>query len=482
MKLRRTVSCMMALLLVCSLPVSALADTYDLAQGSVTVNASESGQTVTHGTNDAVSDDAPVIIQSNNETPTTNTVTIKAEENATANVTIQNVNIVKNDPNGTFTGSNAAVTIDVADGASANVNLSGVNIDTKNTGGQSATDPTGNEMETYGEAAVQTKGNGNVTLELDGENTVQGGQNRAGVEKNSGGNLTITDANETNGSLNATGGKYGSGIGGGTRSTGSNITITGSAEVTATGGWHGSGIGGGRASRGSDITISGSAKVTATGSGGGSGIGGGFGGDGSNITVSQDAQVKAQGGEAWSTAGAGAAIGNGGRYGSTNGAEVSPNTAALTPNGKIEYYAPGADMKTDAPYKTVIGTYAPPQPTEPVQPSQSAEAPSQTAALYRVIDQDGKALACKTARKDGVLTITVDADFASLTGTLGGIQTLKAQGVDTIVFVTKGASSGFALSGLLAQGNFGDAYKLTHDGETVTFTLNNGADAGTILQ
>lgn len=39
MKLRRTLSCMMALLLVCSLPVSALADTYDLAQGSVTVNA-----------------------------------------------------------------------------------------------------------------------------------------------------------------------------------------------------------------------------------------------------------------------------------------------------------------------------------------------------------------------------------------------------------------------------------------------------------
>ena len=93
------------------------------------------------------------------------------------------------------------------------------------------------------------------------------------------------------------------------------------------------------------------------------------------------------------------------------------------------------------------------------------------APLYRVLGQDGKALACKTARKDGVLTITVDADFASLTGTLGGIQTLKAQGVDTIVFVTNGASSTFALSDLLAQGNFGDAYKLTHDGDTVTFTL-----------
>ena len=85
---------MIALLLVCSLPVSAFAAEYDLAEGSVTVIATESGQTVTHGSNAAVPDDAPVIVQSNSsETPTANTVTIKAEENATANVTLDGVNI-----------------------------------------------------------------------------------------------------------------------------------------------------------------------------------------------------------------------------------------------------------------------------------------------------------------------------------------------------------------------------------------------------
>ena len=127
-------------------------------------------------------------------------------------------------------------------------------------------------------------------------------------------------------------------------------------------------------------------------------------------------------------------------------------------------------METDAPYKIVTGTYGLSQPAEPAQ----------TAPLYRVIDQDGKALTCETERQDGVLTITVEADFAALTGKLGGIQTLKAQGIDTIVFVTNGATSTFALSDLLAQ--TGDTYTLTHDGSTVTFTLNNGGDVSAILQ
>ena len=428
---------MIALLLVCSLPVSAFAAEYDLAEGSVTVIATESGQTVIHGSNAAVPDDAPVIIQSNSETPTTNTVTVKAEENA-ANVIIQGVNIVKDAPLGTVVPSNAAVTVDVADGAEANITLSGVNIDMKKTGGGSFTDPaTGESVPYYGEAAVQITGNGDVTIELDGENTLQSGWNRAGVEKNNGGSLTITDENETHGSLKASGGVYGSGIGGGFESSGSNITVSGSAEVTAKGGW------------------------------GGSGIGGGYNSSGINITVSGDAQVKAQGGTG---NGAGAAIGEGGKNWQY-GAEVPPNTDALTTNGKIEYYAPGANMSTDDPYKTVTGTYVLPQPEEPVQPARP---------LYRVIDPDGKTLDYKAERQDGVLTITAEADFAALTGTLGGIRTLKAQGIDTIVFVTNGATSTFALSDLLAQG--GDGYTLTHDGAAVTFTMTDGADVSKILQ
>ena len=243
---------------------------------------------------------------------------------------------------------------------------------------------------------------------------------------------------------------------------------------------------------GSDITISGSAKVTAKGGASGSGIGGGSLRSGSDITISEDAQVKAQGGaqckDSVSYFGVGAAIGDGGKKSQSStdniaGEEKKPNTDSLTTNGKIEYYAPGADMKTEAPTKVVTGTYVPPQPEDPVQPTQPKEEVSETAQpLYHVLGQDGKILACQTAWKDGVLTITVDADFATLTGSFSGMKTLQEQGIDTIVFETNGASSTFALSDLLAQGSTGDTYHLTHDGETVTFTLGSGTEISNILK
>ena len=596
MKLRRFLSCMMALLLVCSLPLSAFAAEYDLAQGSVIVNATESGQTVTHGTNAPVEDSAPVITQST--AITTNTITINAAENATANVTIQNVNIANSDPTDAPPvdhSGQAAVTIDVADNASANVTLEKVNINVGGTGGDNYEN---------GEAAVQVTGNGNVTLELDGENTVQSGKYRAGVEKNttdsSGkGNLTITDENGTAGSLNAAGGIQGAGIGGAKTKDASNITIAGSAEVTATGGAGSSGIGGGNLGSGSDITISGSAKVTANGGQSGSGIGGGVDGSGSNITVSENAQVKAQGGKDYSNSlgtiyGAGAAIGGGGKYkdSNPNGTEATPNTNALN-EGWIATYTPTTtdldtvpdsltyrdnggtvqtattDITREAPQSatstahgheagfkvgdklvavtthnyssyesdnnatcthdgtesakcTVPGCTAKLERTIPGSMKQHSftnyisnndatydadgtktavcdhcdatdtipdpgsklvrEETAQTAPLYRVIGQDGKAISCKAEQKGGVLTITVDADFATLTGSTSGLKTLKAQGIDTIVFVTNGATSTFALADLLASMTAVDSYSLTHDGDKVTFTLSSGEDIGKILK
>ena len=538
MKMKRLTSFVIVLLLICGLPVSAFADTWYVDDGNITVNATDSGQTVTQGTNFDVPDSAPVITQRDSSTPTTNTVTINADAGATANVTIQNVNIVISDPSGSPQNHSgqAAVTIDVADGASANVTLDGVRIDTENTGGVFILD-TLNPYQTSGYAAVQITGNGDVTLELDGDNTVQSGFKRAGVEKNTtddsgNGNLTITDENGTDGSLEATGGISGSGIGGGNAGSGSNITISGNAEVTATGGQHAAGIGGGINGSGSNIIISDTAKVTATGGkysagiGGGpdgsgshitisgsaevtaksgicgAGIGGGRQGSGSDITVSGDAQVKAQGGKNDSFPssgdlmyGKGTAIGDGGKYAASNpndpdGAEVTPNIAGLTPNGKIEYYDPDADMETADPDRIVYGSFVPPQDEEkppvdeekppvdeekPDQPSQSAEESAADTVysdpLYRVINQNGEDIPHKAERKDGVLTVTVDADFASLTGSLGGINALKEQGIDTIVFITNGASSAFALSDLLAQGSTGDIYTLNHNGDTVSFTL-----------
>ena len=102
--------------------------------------------------------------------------------------------------------------------------------------------------------------------------------------------------------------------------------------------------------------------------------------------------------------------------------------------------------------------------------------------LYRVTDKDGRNVAYTAEQKDGVLTVTVDADFAILTGSLSNIRTLKAQRVEKIVFVTKGAASAFALADLLESGSTGKTYQLTHDGKTVTFTLGEDmADVSAIL-
>ena len=102
--------------------------------------------------------------------------------------------------------------------------------------------------------------------------------------------------------------------------------------------------------------------------------------------------------------------------------------------------------------------------------------------LYRVTDKDGRDIAYTAEQKGGVLTVTVDEDLAILTGRLSGIRTLKAQGVEKLVFVTKGATSAFLLSDLLDKGEGGEAYRLTHNGKAVTFTLGESmADVSAIL-
>ena len=464
MKKRKIVSTLLALLLLASLPVSALAAEWDIGNGDITVNAGSGGQTVTQGGGAAVEDSAPVITGSSTE----NTLTINAEKDQTTSVT-----------------------------------LSGVNID----------------VSSAVKAAVSTNGEGNVSIELDGENTLKSGEKHAGLEKNNGGSLTIADENKngkltatggyygagiggglsgkgnniaiSGGEINATGGYYGAGIGGGFQGTGSDITISG-GEVNATGGKHGAGIGGGQLGNGSDITISGG-EVNATGGVNGAGIGGGLFRKGNNITVSSAAKLKVQGGVEDDHNGAGAGIGDGGsRSTGSNwggspvpGAEVEPDTSGLT-TGRIEYYAPGADMENDTPTSTTTGKPTDPtepgKPVEPIEPEQPKAERGAAAPLYRVTDRDGRDIVYTAERKDGVLTVTVDEDLAVLTGRLSGIRTLKAQGVEKIIFVTNGATSAFMLSDLLEKGESGDTYKLTHDGKAVTFTLGeNMADMSAIF-
>ena len=98
------------------------------------------------------------------------------------------------------------------------------------------------ETSVKGKAALSVQGSGDVEIELDGENELKSGFNRAGLEKNtsdSTGTLTLKDDkkddNKEAGSLKATGGKYGAGIGGSKDNGTNNITING-GTVTARGG------------------------------------------------------------------------------------------------------------------------------------------------------------------------------------------------------------------------------------------------------
>ena len=114
--------------------------------------------------------------------------------------------------------------------------------------------------------------------------TANGGIN---VAENNSFTVYAQSVEKNMGTLTATGGSYGAGIGGknGDRngSSGGNITING-GNVTATGGDEAAGIGGGVFGSGGNITINGG-NVTATGGENAAGIGGGQGGSGGNITI-----------------------------------------------------------------------------------------------------------------------------------------------------------------------------------------------------
>ena len=449
MKRKKLTASMIALVMSVSLPMTTYAANWYLEDGSVTVNADNSGQTVTQG-GTSTSDDAPVITQRESSVETGNTITINAAENATANVTISDVNINTSD------------------------------------------------------AAVSTSGKGTVNIELDGTNTLKSGVNHAGLEKKSDGNqgkLTITDENE-NGKLIATGGSDAAGIGGGYCGDGNDITIAG-GKVTATGGHYGAGIGGGGHGNGKNITIT-DGEVTAIGGLNGAGIGGGLRNNGEKITVSGDATLKVQGGptDAWD--GAGAGIGNGGyiteELTPVNGAETEPDTSNLT-TGKIEYYAPGADMTKDKPTSTTLGSRQP-EPASPGETAAPVEYRMQSSAsepvqgngkstgykapvqghFYQVVGRDGKTMIFATAQKKDVLAIATDSDFAMLTGKMEDIEALRKQGVRRIIFATKRATSTFLLSELLEKRAYGEIWSLIHDGENVAFTaVEKKMDISSIL-
>ena len=186
-------------------------------------------------------------------------------------------------------------------------------------------------------AAMSVEGAGNTTLKLVGDNTLRGGDDSAGLEKDdehSTGKLTIT-AEDASASLKAYGGIRGAGIGGGEGQSTSNleiangkidakgdlwaagigggnggsgkVTISG-GEVTAQGGWHGAaGIGGGNGGSGK-VTIK-NGKVTAKADGDAAAIGGGTNGSG-DVTILNGTVTATRNSDSYPVTGIGGASGS----------------------------------------------------------------------------------------------------------------------------------------------------------------------------
>lgn len=239
-----------------------------------------------------------------------------------------------------------------------------------------------------GMAAIDIQGSGDVEITVEGQNTLKGHANGAGIQKSddvSTGKLTITakDKNQTlnviadrygaaiggngdgwygnnmngqghgtknieiNGGTVNTQGRIGSGYGGGSAE---NIVITGNAVVNANGGI-GGGNGDGDKKGKTSITISGNAQVNATdkvdpeisylGSGTDLAVIGGGYGDTAEITISDSAVVKAKAENRESDNGRG--FGTGAVIGGGVGSSSKKSSAKVTIEGNAQVTAENSE-------------------------------------------------------------------------------------------------------------------------------------------
>lgn len=435
MTMRRILSAAMAMLLVWAMPLSAMAQDWYLDDGDIGIDNINGQQTVSQGNSTTrVNDDAPVIKQRDPSTATDSSIGVITANGNSASFAIENINT---------TGS-----IDVS-GSNATITVKGTNTITK-------TDSSGSGVHVT-DGALTIQGDGTLNVSTSAEKNPYGfvgaaiGSNgREGMS----GNITIQGDVTVNATAKGSDAAIGSGGAVSEGVTGT-ITITGNATVnarseegtvgsdgtTGTGAAIGSGV---YNPMNGTIIIGGNAQVTATGYNG-TGIGNGCNGEGTNgtITIQGNANVTT------SRASGDSAI--------DAGYTLSGNATVCDANEIFRGTGDGAEI-TDV--STTEETVAP-------------------KALYRVVDAKGISTGYGSQLKDGVLTITVPRDYASFTGTLAGLKTMKGWGVKTIVFQTNGTTSTFDLEDLLAKAT--GTFALTHDGETVTFTLEE-ADVSELLK
>ena len=319
MKMKQLTAGMIALVMSMSLPMTTYAADWYLEDGAVTVDAGDSGQTVTQDGN-SKPDEAPVITQRDSSAETSNTITINTSDNATANVTIKDINI-----------KSSSDAIDVNGSSSANITLEGDN---------KIFSETGSALH-ISDGNVTIGGSGSLKAEIQDDRGSGANYNaKIGSHKNEdmSGSIHITgDATvktDDNTALEYFGDGAGIGSGYGGKMSG-NIVIDGNAQVEVSSNDQGAGIGSGYdGNLSGNIMIGGNAQVSATGAENSAGIG--TGDDGNfrgSITIDGNAKVTAKaGGDHNGSDGSGIGTGNEGKF-----------TGTVTIGGNAVVVAAGSD-------------------------------------------------------------------------------------------------------------------------------------------
>ena len=380
-----------------------------------------------------------------------------------------------------------------------------------------------------GYAGVEKNDNtssGKLTITADSnQNTLMavGGSGGAGIGSDN--NNSTSKLGITGGTITATGGNYSAGIGGGIRGN-ADVTITGNAVIKkAQGNYNGAGIGGGGVGNGTvtisgnavveeavggtserggagiggggwkdgDVTISGNAKVDAQGGTSAAGIGGGGSGSGT-VKIYGNIQVSAKGGKAGNRykgyLGDGASIGSGGysSNGNTTGTPVKGEEIELDLSDMTGGFVARIDGKTESGHthnwkeiSRVAATQDSAGEVEyfckgcgstsvkilPVMQPAAEENSSDAAIVLTVTAAPTYEMYLENAR----YIVTADSDTAILSGRLGNLADLKAQGADTLVFRTKSRETALDIDAMLSLGVEDTLFALTHSGSSATLTV-----------
>ena len=306
---KRIVSAALALLLTAGIPMAALAEEYDLANGNITVKADNSGQFVSQvgGVTNEKQTTETVIKQTDNTAATGNTITIKTSGGAKAELTIEDLNVSSGNTSAidvkgsseaeiTLKGDNKLETDDasVIHVSEGDVTITGDGTLYADNDPDSKHAKIGSNVDEDMSGSIHITGNAQVTTGDDRHDHGVGGGAAigSGQRGNMSGGITIDE----NATVIASSSEDGAGIGSGLRGDMSGtITIGGNATVTGTSGYDGAGIGSGEnGTMSGTITIDGNAKVTAWSEEEGAGIGAGEdSGVSGTIWIGGDAKVTA---------------------------------------------------------------------------------------------------------------------------------------------------------------------------------------------